>query len=271
MIGALVNRVVSDYFIRNRIAQYEQLLRIAIEEGYAVMTHRDYVAAIRSGNKLPSRVLLVRHDIDTDPDFCYQWLQTEKKLGVHTSYFFRLSTARSEVMKAVIDSGSECGYHFEELASFAKDYRIRKAEDVILHIEAIRERFKLNLHQMCERIGEPIVSVVSHGDFVNRQIKLSNHAIIDANFLNDCMLEYEGYDPAITGTYSANISDHVYPTFYRGKLSPVEALRKHLPVIHLLVHPRHWRSSWYWNTRENVLRFVEGWMFRFLPTKKIMA
>jgi hypothetical protein len=269
MIKSLLHRIVSDYFIPNRIGQYEELLRAALDEGYTVMTHRDFVAAISTEALPTQRILLVRHDIDTDPDYCLQWLAVEKKLGVRTSYFFRLTTAKSSIMKAVVASGSECGYHYEELADFAKAYRIKNRETIESSKAAIQEAFVANVKRMESLAGAPMVSVVSHGDFVNRKLQLPNHAPIDAALLRRCALEYEGYETRITERYSINISDHTYPAYFRGDISPMEAIRKHLPVVHLLVHPRHWRSSWYWNTRENLTRLMEGMAYRFLPVKPI--
>jgi hypothetical protein len=269
MIKSLLHRIISDYFIPNRIGQYEELLRTALDEGYMVITHRDFVTAL-SAQALPSqRILLVRHDIDTDPDYCLQWLAVEKKLGVRTSYFFRLTTAKSSIMKAVVASGSECGYHYEELADFAKAYRIKNRETIESNTVAIQEAFVANVKHMETLAGTPMVSVVSHGDFVNRKLQMPNHEPIDAALLRRCALEYEGYETRITERYSINISDHTYPAYFRGDISPMEAIRKHMPVVHLLVHPRHWRSSWYWNTRENLTRLMEGMAYRFLPVKSI--
>jgi hypothetical protein len=269
MIKSLLYRIISDYFIPNRIGQYEELLRTALEEGYTVMTHRDFVAALGTQSLPSQRILLVRHDIDTDPDYCLQWLAVEQKLGVHTSFFFRLTTAKPSIMKAVVASGGECGYHYEELADFAKTYRIKDRETIELNKVAIQEAFVANLKRMESLAGSSMVSVVSHGDFVNRKLQMPNHAPIDAALLRRCAIEYEGYETRITERYSINISDHTYPAYFRGNISPMEAIRKHLPVVHLLIHPRHWRSSWYWNTRENLTRLMEGMAYRFLPVKPI--
>lgn len=269
MMKSLLYRIVSDYFIPNRIGHYEELLKTALAEGYSIMPHRDFVAALSSGSIQHNRILLVRHDIDTDPNYCLQWLSVEQRLGVRTSYFFRLITAKQSVMKAVIKSGSECGYHYEELADFAKFYRIKDRHVIESNLGLVQEEFIKNLRHVEMLAGAPIASVVSHGDFVNRKIQMANNRLVTDSLLKQCSLEYEGYETYITDRYSVNISDHIYPTYFRGDISPMEAIRNHLPVIHLLVHPRHWRSNWYWNTRENLTRLWEGAIYRVLPAKSI--
>jgi hypothetical protein len=172
-------------------------------------------------------------------------------------------------MKAVVASGSECGYHYEELANFAKANRIKDRKTIELNKVAIQEAFVANVKHMNALLSAPLVSAVSHGDFVNRKLQMPNHAPIDAELLRQCALQYEGYETRITERYSINISDHTYPAYFRGDVSPMQAIRKHMPVVHLLVHPRHWRSNWYWNSRENLTRLLEGVAYRFLPVKPI--
>lgn len=269
MIRSLLHRLISDYGIFNRIRAYEELLRTAISEGYTVMRHCDFVRALDENKPLRDRVLLVRHDIDTDPNFCFQWLEVEKKLGINTSYFFRLSTAKKSVMQEVVACGGECGYHYEEAATVAKEYRVRDVDTLEQYRDIIEQQFAENVKRIESIAGTRIVSVVSHGDFVNRKLQLPNHSFVNNQLLKQCQLAYEGYDHRMVSRYSVNISDHLYPTYFRGEVSPMDAIRNHLPVVHLLVHPRHWRSSWYWNTRENVTRLIEGVAYRFLPTKPI--
>ena len=65
--------------------------------------------------------------------------------GVHGSYYFRLSTLDRSLTQRIRAQGSEAGYHFEELATYAKRHGLRSADEVEAHVPAMRDEFRRNV------------------------------------------------------------------------------------------------------------------------------
>ena len=126
------------------------------------------------------------------------------------------------------------------------------------HFTEIQDIFKNNLIELENKCGFKIESIASHGDFANRKLGIPNHKLITNEILNTLGVTFEAYQPEFLDNYTINISDCGLPKMYKGEISSTEAINKDLKVIHLLVHPKHWRSSWKWNSYENYKRIVEG-------------
>ena len=260
MIRALFRRIHLDYFLKDRIESYDELIGIALQKGFSILSHSQFYELVKNnawGNK---KILMIRQDVDSDPLYCLKWLEIEKKYGIHTSYYFRKETIDVHVMKAIMEYGSDCGYHYEELATFAKKHKIKDQEKIKASFGQIRSEFKKNLAEIEHSLGSKLRFASSHGDFANRKLNIPNHAFIDHEFLAENGLQFEAYDDVFVKNYSINIMDSGGPRFYCGEISQLEALDR-FPIVHLLMHPKNWRSNIYWNTKQNLKRLVEGLMF----------
>jgi hypothetical protein len=257
MIKTIIRRIGLDYFLRNRINEYEELIKTALDKGFEIMPHSQFYDLVKKNEIGSRKILMIRQDIDSDPIYCREWLRIEKKHQIHTSYYFRLCTVHIPIMKEVLAHGSDCGYHYEELASYAKRNKIKSAEEIQKHFDEIRKEFKHNLSVLETQLGSKIQYIASHGDFANRKLKMPNHSFINREVLDENGLVFEAYDAEFVDNYSINIMDAGGPNFYTGSVSQLEAL-SHYQIVHLLLHPKNWRSSFYWNTYENGKRFFEG-------------
>lgn len=261
MISSLLHRIQSDYFLSSRLGEYELLLRTALDQGYDHLTLSNFYHRVLSGTTSEKKIFIHRHDVDTDPATARRFFELEQRFGVRSSYYFRLSTVDIPLMREIHASGSEVGYHFEELASYCKQHKIIFATDVKTHYPEIRQQFTGNFRRLNDQLGFPMMSVASHGDFANRILGVPNYSFLDEEFLRSLGIEFECYDKRLLNSYSVALSDTLAPHFYK-PYSPFVALRENHPVIYLLTHPRHWYCSPYWNTRENIKRIVEGFRFK---------
>ena len=109
----------------NRLGEYEKLNRQIQEQGYIFKTTLDFFNDAVRLHKTQTKVFIHRHDIDTDAKTARRFFESEQKLGIKTSYYFRLNTIDIGLMKKIAAADHEVGYHYEELAQYCKDHKIK--------------------------------------------------------------------------------------------------------------------------------------------------
>lgn len=258
----VLNRIYEDYLMPSRIGEYERLLEASLAAGYHHVTLPEHYNALVQKKPL-DKCFIHRHDVDTDPSTMRLMFEAEKRTGVRSSYYFRLSTLDFRLMREIREYGSEVGYHYEELAAFCKDHHIRNMDEARKRYDEIREIFVRNLQSIEKGFGYKIRSIASHGDFVNRLLGVSNFDFISRELMDSQGIEFECYDPLLINSYSVIMSDTTYPLFYK-PMNPFEAIRGNHQVLYLLTHPRHWRSSPLLNTADNLRRAWEGINYQYL-------
>jgi hypothetical protein len=87
---------------------------------------------------------LLRHEIAIDSDLktARAMFDLERKLDIRSSYYFRLSTGDIPFMRELEAEGSEAGYHYEEIATFAKCNGIRTKKGSLPECVKCRIYFK---------------------------------------------------------------------------------------------------------------------------------
>jgi hypothetical protein len=257
----LLNRVYADYLMPSRLREYEAVLHHAAELGYTSLPVRAFFRAVARPGALPERVLVHRHDIDSDLRTARKMFALESRHGVKATYYFRLCTLDFGFMRDIEAAGSEASYHYEEVAAFAKRHRIRDAAALRDRFPEIREQFIRNFEVIAARLGLPMATVASHGDFANRRLNVINHELLrDPALRARCGIECEAYDEELLRHIDMYISDRKYPVYYR-PMSPFDALGRYQRIL-FLTHPVQWETNWVDNTRCNARRLVEELAWR---------
>jgi hypothetical protein len=255
-MNSLLNRVYADYLMPSRLGEYEAVLAKAAEMGYAQLSVRTFFRALARPASLPDRVLVHRHDIDSDLRTARKMFALETKHGAAASYYFRLCTLDFGFMREIEAAGGEASYHYEEASDFAKHHRIRQPDALRHRFPEIRELFIRNFDGIAERLRRPMATVASHGDFANRRLKVANHELLRHPPLRArCGIECEAYDDKLLSAIDLYISDRKYPVYYR-PVSPFDALGKYRRLL-FLTHPGQWEHNWADNTRFNARRVLE--------------
>jgi hypothetical protein len=248
-------RIYSDYLMADRTPDYDALLRAAIGAGYVLMSLRDFIALGQGG---PQRVMVLRHDIDTDPATARRMFEIERSLGVRATYYFRLTTLDIRLMVEIEEYGSEASYHFEEIADFVKQHDIRCVALLRSRMGEVEDQFFVNFTDIERRTGIKLCTVASHGDFVNRKLGIINHELLqNAALRRRCGITHEAYDPELMQRFNIYISDRACPELYC-PCSPVQAFGIH-ERIYFTSHPVHWRTNWRESSRHNLTRLRESW------------
>lgn len=256
LLRRLYSRLYADYLMPSRLAEYEKLLVLAGHAGYAQLSVRDFYRAVQRSDGGPARVLVHRHDIDSDLRTARKMFDLEVRHGVRASYYFRLSTLDIGFMRAIEAAGSEASYHYEEVATYAKHHRLRRGCEVRACFPEIRVQFERNFMRISDELGLRMATVASHGDFANRRLKVINHELLrDPELRRRCGIECESYDNELLRHFDLYVSDRPYPVFYY-PVSPFEALGRHARIC-FLTHPVQWETNWVENTRCNMVRLAE--------------
>lgn len=252
----IFNRLYADYVMPSRMAVHERLIVQARDAGYVQITIREFHRSLRNGHRA-DKVLLHRHDIDTDVRTASKLFELEKKHHIKSSFYFRLGTLDVGLMREIEDYGSEASYHYEELATFAKKNHIRDPAEIRKWLPQIRAEFQSNFQSIEQRFGRKMTTVASHGDFVNRSLKVSNTEILaDPELRARCGIECEAYDKHLLECFDLYIADRPAPQYYYPS-SPFDAIGRHRRIC-FLTHPRQFETNWVVNTKDNLHRAYEG-------------
>lgn len=239
------------FLIPNRWDEYRYILTRAQQADYNFIRLDQFSKLLSDNAEIPQPFLILRHDIDTDAHSALKFCSIERELGIKATYFFRLRTWDNDIVKAIVDAGHEVGYHFEELAIFAKQKHLKKPHKVIIHKHQMLELLDSNLQAL--RTYYPINSLASHGDFANRVLGIMNHTLTDdIDWRRKMGIEYEAYDEKITSAYNNHVSDSPYPVRFKGAhpLSMIASRKSFL----FLTHPRWWHRNVFANLTELSIR-----------------
>jgi len=242
-----------------RLDEYRELLSQALNAGYLPCSIPTFWNLIQEGKITPrNKYFVLRHDVDTDPRTAEEMWKIERQLGVCSSYYFRLCTLAPDLMRRIQDSGSEASYHYEELSTLAKQYRLKSASAVRARMEEAKDNFRANLLHLRKLTSLPMKTVAAHGDFMNRKLGVHNQEILtDFALRRELGIKVEVYDEAITRPVTSRHSDGIYPNQWL-PLSPLGAIQRGEPVVYLLSHPRAWKANPVENLREDLKRAWEG-------------
>lgn len=275
-LRTIEKRFYHDYLLPPQFDRYERILSAAKEHGYSFETVSSFDRVIAERNQAHGetvspaaspagadgkKYLILRRDVDT-PAFsvCRSLLELERKYGARCSYFFRLSTLDRDLAREVEDAGGEASYHYEEIASWALRRHLRTREAALAELPEIRALFLKNLENFRRVTGLPCTAVASHGDFVNRRLKLANTEILqDPELRRRAGILREAYDGEQARYVTCRIADQGNSRFMEESLAAID---RGEAVIYLLTHPRQWKAAPLVNTRDNLIRGISGLRFR---------
>lgn len=266
-ISRLLNRIRADVAISSRATEYDELLGASRNLGYRLVSMTEFDRLRRSGDlEADGRYLAIRHDVDiADLRGNEAFHRIEVRHGAHATYYFRLRTAppHARFIRRLREDGFEVGYHFEEAATIAKRLGLRDRAEVLARGNEIAAAFRANLLTFRSQWNPDIVSVASHGDWINRRLGVVNHEFVGPDLLAELDLAFEAYQPDLHAAFDVYVSDVATPpSRWRLEYGLADALREGRPKIYLLTHERQWHASPIVKTRENVDRLIDEGVYR---------
>jgi hypothetical protein len=260
-VRAIAARVYGDYVQRERLDELHALLAAARANGYATMTLSAFADRVAAGShESGERILLLRHDIDSDPPRARRMSEIERSLGMIGSFFFRRSTWDVGLMRELVAAGCDVGYHYEELATLIKQQGAATAVAARALLGPARARLRSTLASLRAETGLRLDVLAAHGDFANRAVGVSSREMLDdASTRVELAVRLEAYD--VEPHVSIRVSDGVYPPGWSPQ-HPREAIDRGDPVVAILLHPRAWGRAPIVNARDDLQRLREGVAYR---------
>lgn len=262
---SIKTRIYEDYTKKSRLSKYKEMLETAKAAGYRMIGVRDYYELLQKTNNHPGeKILLVRHDIDTSPKVARKIFEIEKSVygnrGTST-FYFRWTTIDTKLIKDIEDYGYETGYHYEELAAYIKDRKLKDREQVIQELSAVRRKFLSGLEKYRQVTRTASETVASHGDFVNTKLDIQSFEILkDDDTRKKANIILEAYDASIMDFIDERFADHVLVDKMTEEVC--KSISKGTEKIMILIHPRNWEVDIVSNTKENFRRLIQGIMYR---------
>jgi len=236
------------YLKNNRIKEYENIIKKALENDYQVIGLRDYVLKNYDENM---KLFILRHDVDHFSDGTKMMLEVEKKYGVKSSFYFRNSTFEPKLMKEIEEYGSEASLHFEPIADFVKANGIRNKDELYV-IQDWQERcleiLRCNIERFRKLLNIPCITIASHGEYENSLVQTPNNYLTEDISTYDYLgIKLEAYNKKMIEKVTCYISDVPLEITdgYKYGTTPFEAIKNNKKIIMFLSHPNHWHySTW---------------------------
>jgi hypothetical protein len=265
--GTLARRLHCHYLQRERLDDFGALLRGSLEHGYRTIPLSAFADRTAAGPPRDGdRILVLRHDVDTDVARARRMWEIERQLGVVGSYFFRRSTWDVAFMHELAAAGCDVGYHYEELATVVKERGAASASEARALIGAARDRLRTTVPELRDRTGLPLDVFAAHGDFANRVVGVSNVELLsDPALRAELGVRLEAYD--VESHVSARSSDGIPPRGWQPE-DPIHAIRRGEPVVAVLLHPRSWGRAPAVNARADLVRLREGCVYRLRRARR---
>lgn len=248
-------RLYNDFFRPSKESEYERILKAACDNGYEIHTILSFenVVGQTDRQRQGKKFLILRRDVDTaDFTILRSMLTLEKKYGAKCSYYFRWNTIDVDLMKDIVRAGGEASYHYEEIATYCYKHRIRTKQEMLLHLEDIRDLFIKQYAEFKAKTGQPCLTIASHGDYVNTKFQYLNKELIDGRVRKTCGIVREAYDKPHMNMLTCRIADQVEMELFTEKA--IAAIERGEPVLELLTHPRQWNSPIWVNLKEEIIR-----------------
>ncbi|HEY7830580.1 MAG TPA: hypothetical protein VIC06_08465 [Solirubrobacteraceae bacterium] len=229
-------------FSRARWAAYHELLRIALEQGYAVLSLESWLTDPAIAADRPR--LLLRHDVDQHPASALRMARIERELGVLSTWYFRWRTANPSVIESIAAEGHAVGLHYETLTRelLRRGLGADHAEALIPHA---RELLHDELAAFAERFGgpsRPVLSACPHGD--TRVPGVHNGVLLLGEEWSRYGLRWDANAAMRKHPLDVWLTDRsAAEGGWKEGLDPIDLLVDRRSPILAVVHPNNWVSG----------------------------
>jgi hypothetical protein len=244
---------------------YRYLLKRLIQHGYGFQTFESYL-----DNPLPKAVL-IRHDIDLFASCAVPFIRIEKEMGVKASYYFRIinGTFKPDVLKEVVASGHELGYHYEDLARNAGDLE-RAKSDFTLNLDKFRQFYPVRTVCMHGSSGSHVDNRDMWKTYSFKDFGLLGEPYISLDFndvlyLSDTSKRWNGSTIALRDKVESQYAFSFTTTW--DIINNIPKLPDH---IMLTIHPEYWADSFWGRAAVNAFVITHSMYKKYYRNRRSM-
>ncbi|AUM96878.1 TPA: hypothetical protein LA742_000504 [Clostridium botulinum] len=233
-----ISFIFKNIFLNNRFDYYDYYIKLAKEKGYIVTSFIDY---LQNYKKTDNKVLILRHDVDSNTINTKLMFEIEKSNNVKATYYFRWCTINYDIIKKMNELGFEVGLHYETLASYCVENNINELSDDI--IKTCRKELKEEIKEFKNNTNIDIKTIANHGHPKNVELGASNNILLENEKYKDYGIICEAYDKEFYKTVTTHIMDNnvMFNYGFSYKSNPIDAMNSGDKLIVFLAHPEHWR------------------------------
>ena len=129
---------------------YYRLLNTLQKYNYKLIAYKQF----QENSK--EKAIILRHDVDANPEKSLAFAKVEKKYGIRSTFYFRCISGKfhDDYIRQIYEMGNEIGYHYEDLYLANGDYH-----------QAIQsfEKNLANLRKLC-----PVTTISMHGSLMSK-------------------------------------------------------------------------------------------------------
>jgi hypothetical protein len=223
---------------RARWGEYGELLRIALEQGYAVLSLQEWLENPALQEDRPR--LLLRHDVDQHPASALRMAAIEREMGVHSTWYFRWRTASPRVVEAIAAEGHAVGLHYETLTRELLRRGLGAADAQAL-IPQARELLHAELEAFARRFGA-VRSACPHGD--TRVPGVHNGVLLAGEEWPEYGLEWDANAAMREHRLDVWLTDRsAAEGGWKEGMDPIDLVVDRRSPILAVVHPNNWVSG----------------------------
>jgi hypothetical protein len=219
--------------------EYKEVLLHAIRNGYKITTVIDFW--LNKEHYKSNKIIILRHDVDRDLPIAFKMFETEKSLSTRATYYFRWHTSNSKIINQITKCGWEVGLHYETLANYAIEHKIRRREEITSTvIEDCRKILKEEIRKFKESFGE-IYTVSAHGAAKNRTLGVSNRMLLEGEDLSEYGIVAKAYGEEWREWVDIGVVDT--GNTWRSGVSLWREIELGYQTIYCSIHPCWWRDG----------------------------
>ena len=238
--------IFKKYVLNNRLKEYENIIKLAKQNSYEIISLRDYIECNYDETK---KIFILRHDVDHFTIGTKLMFEIEKKYEVKSSYYFRNSTYEPKLMKEIESYGSEASLHFEPIADFVKaNPNIKNKKDLFKKDfqDKCLKILKYNIDRFRLLCDIPCATIASHGEHENSLVETPNNYLTENTKTYKYLgIKLEVYNKEMIEKVTCYISDVPIEINqgYKYGTNPIQAIQDNEQFIMFLTHPNHWHYN----------------------------
>lgn len=246
---------------------YRQFLECALKQGYTLTSYEDYV----TGDYTDKKVMILRHDVDRQPQNSLDTSRIQYQLGVKGSYYFRMvpQSYQPLIIEKIRDLGHEIGYHYEDMAMHGGD-----PQKAIRAFEENLEKFKqfYPVKTICMH-GSPMSKwdnrdIWKHYDYKEYGILAEPYFDIDWRkmlYITDTGRQWNRTSSSVRDKVDSPFDFHFSSTF-----ELMDAFRRQELPDHIMqnIHPQRWSDGLFSWSKELVVQNAKNQVKRIIVKVK---